>query len=283
MGVPGASIPWVKTQFFDYGEVAASYKLYPFIAGTSEAATTYSDSALTTKNANPIVLDSAGRASVFFDRTKAVKFVLVPALETADPPESPLWTQDGIVSIPYYAVNLSVTRVAPQIQWGLNAPADTIQTLDAPDRPVILYNRYLNNATGTGDITIPAGTLDPIIATVGDGLVLEWEVDYASATLSARSEAFGTAVDAGTGAASTATRAQYVFYRVSNTDVHVSTTVWQNTGGGAVQIGMGQQTIGSLNLTTTDYTVDMKMASGTYTIRGARAYFGKSFGDWQAR
>jgi len=280
MAVLGASIPWVKSQFFDHnGEVAASARLYVYKAGTDLKATTWTDKDQTTENANPIILDSAGRASIFLDRTVAHKFVLTD--ETADPPQSPLWTKDKILSLPFYSVNNSVTRAGAVFLWNRS---DNIQTLDAPDRPVILYNAYVGNATGTGDISIPAGTLDNRPLSVnGDGLILEWETDHASAIISARSEAFGTAVDAGTGAASTMTRARFFFYRSANTSVHVSTEVFQNTGAGVAQVAMGQQSITGLDLDATDYTVDMKMSGGTWTIRGARCYFAKAFGDWQAR
>lgn len=280
--VPGTVPHWVKSQFFDKnGSIAASHLLYVFKAGTMAKAVTYSDSALTTENANPIVLDTAGRASIFVDRTIELKYVLVDPADTPDPATSNVWTMDNILGAPFYSIETDVTRVAPQLQWAMASPSDSAQTLDAPHRPVTLLDMYVNNSTGSTAIDIPAGTLDATLVAKGDGLVLEWEVDYASATLSARSEAFGTAVDIGTGSASTMTRARYVFYRASNTDVHVSTLVYQNTGAGATQIQMGQSTIGSLDLDNTDYTVDMKMSAGTWTIRGARAYFGKAFGDWQ--
>ncbi len=66
--------PWF-TGFSDAGVPLAAGLLYTYAAGTSTPATTYSDSALTTANANPIVLDAAGRATIYLSAT-SYKFVL---------------------------------------------------------------------------------------------------------------------------------------------------------------------------------------------------------------
>lgn len=292
MAVKGNSIPFVKSQFFtDNGVVAASYLLYVYIAGTSELATTFSDWQMSTENANPITLDSAGRASIFLDRKVAYKFILVDPADTTNPQTSNLWSRDTILPPPFYAMDDSTVRdEVSVVGWSTtfsipvgNPTPDTPQFLNAPYQPVILYNKYVNSGSKSDDITIPAGTFVALApSNTGASLILEWEVDYGSATLSARSEAFGTAVDLGTGSASTHTRARYVFYRVDSTSVYVSTTVSQDTGAGNIQTICGASTIGSLNLTTTDYTVDMKMSAGSYVIRGARAFFGRPLGDWTA-
>ena len=288
MAVLGAGIPWCKQQFFtSNGEVCAGYYLHTYKVGTDTPAATWTTADLATKNANPIVLDSAGRADIFVDRTVAYKFVLTS--EAANPPQSPLWTYELPPSVPYYSINNSIDRdnsgadgfLGQSVRW---VRSGVVQTLTTPNFPVVLYNAYVNNGTGSAEVSIPAGTLEKASLTnKGDAIILEWEMDYASAIQTARSDAFGTSVDVTTGAASTLSRARYVLSRETNADIHVSTMVWQNTGGGAVQVQMGQQTIGSLDLDATDYTVDMKMSAGTYTIRGARAYFLRYIGDWTAR
>lgn len=88
--------PFVKPQFFtNPGVVAAGYQLFAYEAGTTTKADTYSDAAGTTLNTNPIILDSAGRASIFL-LAQTYKFVLAPPTDT-DPPTSPVWTMDGIL------------------------------------------------------------------------------------------------------------------------------------------------------------------------------------------
>lgn len=298
MATRANAMPWVVLQLFDRnGDLSvggwfydgsefreAAGLLYAYVAGTSTLATTYADPAFASANTNPVILDTKGRAKVFLDRTTEYKFVLVPYGDTEDPPTSPLWTYDNIIANGYDSIGSTVTRVSPTVKWGLASalPEEIAYRLDAAHRPVILYNKYAVTSSATAAISIPAGTLTPILAGVGDSITLEWEVDHASAIVSARSVAFGTNVDGGTGVASTGTRARYFFYRVDNNNVHVSTTVWQNTGLNQPQVDTGQQTIAGLDLGANDYTVNMGMAAGTYTVRGARAYYGRSFGDWQA-
>jgi hypothetical protein len=55
-------------QFFDdNGDPLANGKLYTYTAGTTTPKSTYTTAAATVANANPIVLDSAGRAVAFLD------------------------------------------------------------------------------------------------------------------------------------------------------------------------------------------------------------------------
>lgn len=55
-------------QFFDdNGDPLANGKLYTYAAGTTTPKATYTTAAATVANANPIVLDSAGRAVAFLD------------------------------------------------------------------------------------------------------------------------------------------------------------------------------------------------------------------------
>jgi hypothetical protein len=68
--------PYFIIQEFDNnGEPLAGGLLYTYEAGTSTPKATYTDASGNTANANPIELDSAGRASVWLD-TGSYKFVL---------------------------------------------------------------------------------------------------------------------------------------------------------------------------------------------------------------
>ena len=63
-------------QFFDNsGNPLSSGTISTYVAGTSTSAQTYTDHTLATPNANPVVLDSAGRATIFLDRA-SYKFVI---------------------------------------------------------------------------------------------------------------------------------------------------------------------------------------------------------------
>jgi hypothetical protein len=67
-------------------------KLYAYEAGTTTAKDTYTSSDLLTANANPVVLDSAGRATVFL-ASAAYKFILKTSADVT------LWTQDNVQAI----------------------------------------------------------------------------------------------------------------------------------------------------------------------------------------
>jgi len=121
-------------------------KLYFYESGTSTPQTTYSDAALTTPNANPVVADSAGVwPAIFLPNTQNFRVVLTDANDvsvwTADP-YSPPDSSGGTIWVP--AANVSGT-------------ADAIALTPAP--PLSVYeagNRYQFVAEGnnTGPVTV---------------------------------------------------------------------------------------------------------------------------------
>lgn len=88
--------PPVFTAYDSNGDPCSGCKLFSYAAGTTTKQNTYTTSALSVTNSNPIVLDSAGRATVFVNPTLSYKFVLAPASDT-DPPASPIYTVDSVV------------------------------------------------------------------------------------------------------------------------------------------------------------------------------------------
>ncbi len=92
----GTIAPDFLQQFFDANVPAAGYKVFAYASGTTTKQNTYTDSTLGTPNTNPIVLDSAGRASIFLDTSLTYKFVFTTPTDT-DPPASPIKTVDGVV------------------------------------------------------------------------------------------------------------------------------------------------------------------------------------------
>lgn len=91
-------------QFNQLGIPLAGGKLFTYAAGTTTKLATYTDSTGGTPNANPVVLNSNGEASVWLIQGDAYKLVLSPANDT-DPPTNPFWTQDNIVGINDAAFN----------------------------------------------------------------------------------------------------------------------------------------------------------------------------------
>ena len=111
MATTGTLVPWVKSQFFDNnGDPASGYQLFAYEAGTTTKLDTYSDVTLATPNTNPIILDSAGRATIFL-QAASYKFQLADPTDT-DPPTSPIWTVDNVGSVPAAEVDTDVTGTA---------------------------------------------------------------------------------------------------------------------------------------------------------------------------
>lgn len=64
------------SQFFDdNGDPLASGKVYSYVAGTTTAVSTYSNNS-GTANTNPVVLSSAGRATIFLSSAQCYKLIL---------------------------------------------------------------------------------------------------------------------------------------------------------------------------------------------------------------
>lgn len=92
--VPVALGPEPKAQFFDTtGVPLASGIVCTYAAGTSTPQATYTDSTGMVQNANPIVLDSAGRANIWWIGS-AYKVVLAGG-GTCASPSNLQWTVDG--------------------------------------------------------------------------------------------------------------------------------------------------------------------------------------------
>jgi hypothetical protein len=263
-------MPHVPPQFLDNnGDPAASHLLFCFVAGTTTKQNTYSDQARTVANANPIVLDASGRATIFL-LDASYKFVLEPSVADGgtDPPTNAIWTRDNVSSVPFYNIDTTIADGSATVAaWGTS---DNTLQLTIPKHPIVISCIY---DTPTDAINLPAGTL----GTNDDCLILEWEADYGSADLDARATMFGTNVDLGVGAASTHMMARYVVHRQTNTAVQVSQMVSQNTSN-----ILAQTNIGTLDLAATAYTIELTMASGSFNIRGHRITFIPALTDWTA-
>ena len=263
-----STVPNIPPQFLDdNGDPAASFQLFTYQAGTSTKVATYTDSALSVPNANPIILDAAGRATIFLSAALgSVKFVLAPAADT-DPPASPTWTRDNINPVPVNTISSTITRgSATTDAW---VTTGVTQALTVPYHPVLISCQSQQTAPVTVDI--PAGTL----GANGDVITVEWEVGYSSGTHAARMTAFGVNYDLGTGGASVATRAKYVIQRIISTGVNVFQTVFQATA-----VTTGVTTTAALDLDNNAYSIIATMDGGSATSIGARIVYYRSLDDW---
>jgi len=126
----GVLLPDIAWQGFDdNGDPLDSGLLYTYVAGTSTPLAVYSDVGLTTPHANPVVLDAAGRKTIYLTPATAHKFILKTSAGVT------IKTQDNVTVA---AANAVVSKVT--VAGGLT-------------------KTYTGATDGTGDIAISAGAI----------------------------------------------------------------------------------------------------------------------------
>jgi len=110
----GTVMPSPKfTAWDNNGDPVSGAKLCTYVAGTTTPQTTYTDSALAVPNTNPVIVDSAGRATVFLTPGLAYKFLLLqPGSDTTCSTGVTIWTQDNISTVPGSSANVDVMGTA---------------------------------------------------------------------------------------------------------------------------------------------------------------------------
>lgn len=127
MSVNLSSLGGAGWQFFDSnGNPLAGGKLYTYLAGTTTPATTYTSSSGAVANANPIILDSAGRVAdaIWLTAGTSYKFELQNASAVQ------IWTKDdidGINDISGFAASNGSSLIG-FIQAGAGAQLRTVQS-----------------------------------------------------------------------------------------------------------------------------------------------------------
>lgn len=150
--------PVPKLQFFDAnGNPLAGGKLYSYAAGTTTPLATYTDSSGSTPNANPVILDSRGEASVWLG-SALYKFVLQNAAGAS------VWTVDDVGGAATLA-ELAASGGSTLIGFLQSGAGATLRTVQSKLRDVISVKDF--NATGDG-VTNDAAALQAAL-TAGAG------------------------------------------------------------------------------------------------------------------
>jgi len=145
-------------------------KLYTYITGTTTNKATYSDAALTTPNANPVILDSRGEAEVY--GSGVYKFLLKDSSDTT------IWTIDpAYASVPGYLEGSATWNPASIADGNEEAKEVTV------------------TGAALGDFAIASFSLD-----VTD-LVLDAQVTAANTVTCVLANNTGGAIDLGSGTA----------------------------------------------------------------------------------
>lgn len=98
--------PVIKQQFFDdNGDPLAGGKIYSYQAGTTTPQATYTSSTGGTPNANPVVLDAAGRAAIWLNTDLSYKFLIKTSADAS------VFNEDNIIGL---STNNSVATASIQ-------------------------------------------------------------------------------------------------------------------------------------------------------------------------
>jgi microcystin-dependent protein len=152
--------PTAKAQFIDAAGIPlAGGFLYTYVAGTTTPQATYTDSAASTPNSNPIVLDSRGEANIWLTGA-SYKFKLTDANNTE------IWTVDNIAPpstavSPVFTTNVTIADNSPGpalliTQLGAGAAIRVQDETDPDSSPFVVDS---TGSVGIG-IASPANKLD---------------------------------------------------------------------------------------------------------------------------
>ena len=97
------------------GDPVSGGKLYTYVAGTTTPQKTYSNVGLTSENANPVVMDSSGRATIYVTTGSSFKYLLKTSADVT------LWTADNIGAVPKSTATVDITITAGEAITALNA------------------------------------------------------------------------------------------------------------------------------------------------------------------
>jgi hypothetical protein len=102
----------VFTGLDNSGNPVSGGKLCSYLTGLVTPQPTYTDSTLALANANPVILDSAGRAKVFLTQTIYGFVLRTPGTDATCATGSVLWSVDGIGAVPSASANVDVLGTA---------------------------------------------------------------------------------------------------------------------------------------------------------------------------
>src|SRR3990167_369822 len=134
----GATAPTQPLTFFDAnGDPLVSGTVSTYVSGTSTSAVTYDNQTLNSRNANPIVLNSAGRASIFLSATQLYRFIV------ADSSNVIAYTQDGIAG-PNYVAEQQAMELGCDGRLTLTSGVP-VTTVSVTDATTIYFTPYVGN------------------------------------------------------------------------------------------------------------------------------------------
>ena len=142
-------IPVPKMQFFDNaGDPCNACKLYTYVINTSTTSSTFTDYTGATANANPVVMDSSGRATIFFSSAVNYRMVLKDSTDAT--------TYFDIQGVRFAAVD-QINGTANQVAVSANTGSVTV-SLTGPHNFTTLTSNGVLYGAGTSAIAATAAS-----------------------------------------------------------------------------------------------------------------------------
>jgi len=160
MGVSLSMYAGAGAQFFDNnGNPLAGGLIYTYSAGTTTPITTYTSSSGTVANANPIVLDSAGRtpAQIWLTEGNSYKFVLQTSLGATIKTDDNIFASYELSKQVGVAVGLGAGSVATNIAVGDTA---LDSNTSGSNNTAVGYNAMTANTDGFQNTAVGSEALD---------------------------------------------------------------------------------------------------------------------------
>lgn len=160
--------------FKNDGTVNASGKVYFYEPGTSTAKTTYSDSALTVANANPVILNSAGAADIWYDGNADVSVydssdVLIDSYSSINPASSSSTVESNLIANGSFEEGGSTTPTG----WTRSTPPALGSSAQDTDSSHGLYSwKFTSGGNGAGNLI----TTDYFNVAVGRTFNVVWQM-----------------------------------------------------------------------------------------------------------
>jgi len=160
----GTLAPTPKFTGFDTnGNPVTGGKLCTYLAGTTTPVATYTDVGLTTPNANPIILDAAGRATIFLSPGTSYKFLLLTAgSDSTCATGTTVWTQDNIQTVPASSQSTDILGTV-----GVSVTTGQCVYMSDGSGALVAGQWYLCSTANTYSSTTPAVGLATANATGG--------------------------------------------------------------------------------------------------------------------
>ena len=159
------------------GVAVSGAKIYTYEAGTTTNATTYTTSALSVANANPIVADSAGRYVAYLSAGANLRFIIKTSADVT------IDDQDNIQAVPGTSVNLDIEGTVGE---AVTAGQVLYLSSAAESSPLTAGKWYLTDSDAAATSTTPQSigvAVSAIAINTAGTIRLAGEVDSASSVV----------------------------------------------------------------------------------------------------